>query len=222
MLGPKIVTTSGRLNFPNWTAQEAYQLSLKGSYPAADVASASPSFLVLLNQTQFERVVTHIKDVYLPYCTEQFKAGAKSDSLSPAEVAQLIAGLEGDLADQMYNTPLKPVHEKTQDLAPDAVATLKVIGSKGSTIAQKAIVRDESELLIPDPDILTYPTIKPIGETIHKMYRGCYVGATLNLYAYHNGKHPGFSAGASSAVFKLDGEPFSGAVDVDADAIFMD
>ena len=43
-----------------------------------------------------------------------------------------------------------------------------------------------------------------------------WVAATLNLYAYHNGKHPGFSAGVVAAVFKRDGDRFGGVVAVDA------
>ena len=46
--------------------------------------------------------------------------------------------------------------------------------------------------------------------------------ATLNLYAYHNGKHPGFSAGANVAVFKSDNDRFGGGVSVDEDEMFMD
>ena len=54
------------------------------------------------------------------------------------------------------------------------------------------------------------------------MYPGAYVAVTLNLYAYHNGKLPGFSAGASVAVFKADGERFGGGTTVDEDEIFLD
>jgi hypothetical protein len=86
----------------------------------------------------------------------------------------------------------------------------------------KAIVQDEEELKVPDPDQLSFPIIKPIGQTVHSMYPGCYVAVTLNLYAYHNGKHPGFSAGGSTAVFKMDGERFGGGTSVDEDEIFAD
>ena len=105
---------------------------------------------------------------------------------------------------------------------PEAVATVKVIGSKGQDIELKAIVNGDDELLVPDPDLLAFPVIKPIGQTVHSMYPGAYVAATLNLYAYHNGKHPGFSAGANVAVFKTDGDRFGGGVTVDEDEIFAD
>jgi hypothetical protein len=102
------------------------------------------------------------------------------------------------------------------------VAAIKVIGSKGDNMELRAIVQSEDELLVPDPDQLTYPIIKPIGQTVHSMYPGCYVAVTCNLYAYHNGKHPGFSAGASIAIFKADGDRFGGGTAIDEDEIFAD
>ena len=86
----------------------------------------------------------------------------------------------------------------------------------------QAIVRDEDELAVPDPDRVKFPCILPINETVHDMYPGALVTATVNFYAYHNGKLPGFSAGVSTAVFKSDNERFGGSVAVDADEIFLD
>ena len=86
----------------------------------------------------------------------------------------------------------------------------------------KAIVNDESELSVPDPDILQFPVIKPLSATTHQMYPGAVVAVTVNLYAYRNGKLPGFSAGANVAVFRSDAERFGGGVDVDTDEIFLD
>jgi hypothetical protein len=222
MVNPKTVTVYGRLSFPTWTAKEAFVLSQKGSYPASDVATAAPSFQLLLNETQFERLMNHIENSFLPYTQEQFKKGQKKDALDANEVKKLLAGLKGDLKDQTFNTPVKAVSDKSAALAPEAVATLKVIGPKGGEIEQRAIVNDENELKVPDPDLLTYPVIKPIEQTTHEMYPGAQVAVTLNLYAYHNGKHPGFSAGASTAVFRMDAERFGGSVAVDEDAIFLD
>jgi hypothetical protein len=219
---PKTLTIYGRLSFPTWTAAEAYALSQKGNYPAADVASAAPHFQLLVSATQWEKFLKHATEVFLPYCLEQSKKGDKKDALDAKDVAALAAGLEGDLADQPYNTPAKPVHEKTAPLVPDAVAAIKCIGQKGTDIELKAIVNDESELSVPDPDLISFPVIKPIGATVHQMYPGAFVAATLNLYAYRNGKHPGFSAGVSTAVFKMDGDRIGGSVSVDEDAIFMD
>jgi hypothetical protein len=86
----------------------------------------------------------------------------------------------------------------------------------------KAIVRGDDELAVDDGEVRTYPVILPIGETVHQMYPGAYVAVTLNLYAYHNGKLAGFSAGASTAVFKADGDRIGGGVSVDEDEIFLD
>lgn len=224
MTGPKTVTIYGRLSFPTFTAQEAYDRGLKGQYPAKDVASAAPDFLLLVGQAQWERFKKHAVEEFLPYCVEQEKKGEKRDALTAKEVKALIEGLD-DLDNQMYNSPAKPVHEKSKDLVPDAVAAIKCIGPKGGDIVLKAIVSDDKELAVPDPDLLLSPQNKkvvPIGNTIYQMYPGAYVAATLNLYAYRNGKHPGFSAGVSTAVFKMDGERFGGSMDVDPDEIFMD
>ena len=219
---PKTVTIYGRLSFPTWTAQEAYDRSQKGQYPAKDVASAAPDFQLLVEQGQFDKFMTHVENVFFPYCIAQSDAGEKRDVLDKGEVKKLMEGLQGDLADQTFNTPVKPVHEKTAPLAPEAVAAIKVIGSKGDNMELRAIVQSEDELLVPDPDQLNYPIIKPIGQTVHSMYPGCYVAVTCNLYAYHNGKHPGFSAGASIAIFKADGDRFGGGTAIDEDEIFAD
>lgn len=219
---PKTVTIYGRLSFPVWTAKEAYDKSQKGDYPAADVASAQPNFQLLVEQAQFDKLMGHIENEFLPYCVKQSEAGEKRDVLDKAEVKKLLDGLRGDLGDQTFNTPLKPVHEKTAPLVPEAVAAVKAIGTKGTDMELKAIVTNEDELLVNDGSQLVFPVIKPIGETVHQMYPGCYVAVTLNLYAYHNGKHPGFSAGANVAVFKADGDRLGGGVAVDEDEIFMD
>lgn len=219
---PKKLTVYGRLSFPRWTAKEAYDASQKGNYPAADIASAKPEFSLVLEQGQFDKFMNHVENVFLPYCVAQSNAGEKKDVLDAGEVKKLLEGLQGDLSDQTFNTPIKAVHEKTAVLAPEGVATIKVIGNAGVDIEQKAIVNDEQELVVPDPDLLSFPVVRPISQTVHSMYPGAYVAATLNLYAYHNGKHPGFSAGGTVAVFKADAERFGGGVSVDEDEIFLD
>jgi hypothetical protein len=101
------------------------------------------------------------------------------------------------------------------------VASVKVSGNRGTDIELKAIVNDEDELAVPDPDLLSFPVIRPINQTVHQMYAGCYVAATLNLYAYETGS-VGVSASAGVAVFKADGDRFGGGVTVDEDEIFAD
>ena len=217
----KTVTVWGRLSFPAFTAQEAYDFSQRGSYPAKDVASAAPSFLLVLNDTQWEKFRKHCVEVFLPYCEEQHKKGEKKDAMSPADVKKLIEAIE-DVENASVNTPAKVVGDKTLELAPEGVMAVKCIGGKGTDIQLKAIVNSEAELAVPDPDILSFPVIKPIGASVHEMYAGANVAATLNLYAYFNGKHPGFSAGVSTAVFRSDNDRFGGSVGVDEDEIFLD
>jgi len=219
---PKKLTVYGRLSFPRWTAKEAYDASQKGNYPYADVASAKPEFNLVLEKGQFDKFMNHVESVFLPYCVAQSTAGEKKDVLDAGEVKKLVEGLKGDLSDQTFNTPIKAVGEKTLELMPDAVASLKCIGNAGVDIEQKAIINKEDEFAVPDPDVLNFPLVRPIGQSVFSMYPGAYVAATLNLYAYHNGKHPGFSAGASVAVFKADAERFGGGVSVDEDEIFLD
>jgi hypothetical protein len=219
---PKTVTTMGRLSFPTFTAKAAYERSLKGQYPAADIASAAPDFQLLLEPKQLDKVRDHVLAVFFPYCVEQGVKGEKRDVLTTTEVADLTKQIkDADFAGP-YNVPFKPVHEKTALLAPECVATLKVIGNKGVDLDLKAVVNEEAELAVPDPAITQFPVIKKLSESVHDMYPGCYVAVTLNLYAYHNGKNPGFSAGASTAVFRADAERFGGGVAIDEDEIFLD
>lgn len=220
---PKRITVYGRLSFPAFTAQEAFDRSQKGDYPAKTVAEAKPDFQLLLEQGQFDKLMGHIENTFLPYCETQHNAGEKKDKLDSTETAALLKGLKGDLSKQVLNTPLKVVHEKTAPLAPEAVAAVKVIGNAGVNMELKAIVNDEDELAVPDPDLIFPPAkILPLDKTVHSLYPGCYVAATLNLYAYHNGKHAGFSAGGSVAVFKADGDRLGGGLAVDEDEIFAD
>lgn len=219
---PQVVTVYGRLSYPTWEAKAAYERSLKGKFPTKDIASSSPDFNVLLEPSQLDKFLTHVKDEFFPFCQAQAAAGAGKHELNPDEVKALLKQLDDKAFDGPNNMPLKPVPAKTAELAPEVVASLKCIGNKGTDIVQQAIVYSEQELVIPDPDILKYPIIKPIGETVHSMYGGCLVAVTVNLYAYHNGKHPGFSAGASVAVFKADADSFGGGVKVDESEIFDD
>lgn len=219
---PKVVTIYGRLSFPTWTAQEAFDRSQGSQYPAKDVASAKPEFTLLVEPAQLNKLRDHVLSNFFPYCVAQEQAGEKRDVLSTQEVADLTAQINKDDFAGVYNTPFKPLSEKSVDLAPECVASVKVIGNAGTDLEQKAVVNSEAELAVPDPDILSFPVIRPINQTVHQMYPGCYVAVTLNLYAYHNGKLPGFSAGGSVAVFKADAERFGGGVAVDEDAIFMD
>jgi hypothetical protein len=219
---PKTVTIYGRLSFPNFSYDQAVKRNATSQY-AKDAADVTPDFNLLVEESQLNKLVTHLTDLFLPYCLEQEKAGQKRDNLTDAEVKKLLKALStADWETQPPYLCIKAVPEKTQVLAPEAVASIKVVGNKGVDIDQKAIVNSEDELSAPDGTQLVFPVIKPIGQTVHSMYGGCYVAATLNLYAFVSGKLPGFSASASTAVFKADGDRFGGGVAVDEDEIFLD
>lgn len=217
----KTGTYTGRLSFPTLTAKAAYELSLKGSYPAASADVASPSFQLLLTQAQLDKFLVQAQE-FLNQCIENEKAGSKKDALTQKEADDLVKDILGDLTDQRYNTPLKGVHEKTAELAPDTVATLKVIGPKGGDIKVKAIARAEAEVAPTSDHIFTKPVILDIEETVHELYPGCFAKVTINLYAYRNGKNPGFSAGGSIVVFSADGDRFGGGAALDEDEMFLD
>jgi hypothetical protein len=219
---PKTVTIYGRLSFPNFNYQQAVARNAKSQY-AKDAADVAPDFNLLVEKPQLEKLIAHVKDEFIPYCIEQSNKGEKRDALTQAEADRILKLIDAeDWEAQPPYIPVKPVPAKTMDLAPEAVANIKISGNKGVDIECKAIVNNEDELLVPDPDQLTFPVIKPIGQTVHQMYGGCYVAATLNLYAFISGKLPGFSASASVAVFKADGERFGGGTTVDEDEIFLD
>ena len=128
----------------------------------------------------------------------------------------------------------QPVGKFRGVLEPEQFANVEGVVKRGALVVEhdvvgpgdadlKAIVNDESELAVPDPDMIFPPAkVLPIGKTIHTMYPGCRVAATLNLYSFISGKVPGFSSSASVAVFKNDEERFGGGVSVDEDEIFMD
>lgn len=219
----KQITLRGRLSFPTLTAEAAYERSKSGQYPVDSPEKASPDFQLLLDQAQLDKFLKHATEVFLPWLAEREAAGEKKDALTKKEVQALEKTVTGDLEMQSLNTPLKAIHEKTAAKAPDAVAAIKCVGFKGSNIKVFAVVQSESELTVPDADIIDFPVLKPIEQTTHELYAGCDAVATINLYSYRNGRNPGFSAGASAVVFRADNDPFGGAgADVDMDAVFMD
>lgn len=223
-VNPKVVTIYGRLSFPNFQYAQAVTRNAKSNYPK-DAADVTPDFNLLVEQTQLDKLRDHVRTHFLPYCLEQSNKGEKRDALTDKEVKRILGVMDGDLENQPPYICIKPVPEKTAVLAPEAVASVKVVGNKGVDIELKAIVNSEDELAVPDPDLIWTPDtrlIRPIGQTVHQMYGGCYVAATLNLYAFISGSAPGFSASAAVAVFKADGERFGGGASVDEDEIFDD
>lgn len=220
---PTSVTIYGRLSFPVFSYKEAVSRNQKSKFPAADEATVTPEFNLVVEESQLDKLVKHVLDNFIPFCIEQGKKGEKRNALTAAEATRIVKLIEAkDWEAQPPYIPIKTIGEKTLELAPEGVAMIKIKGNRGVDIDQKAIVNSETELIVPDPDLLAFPCVKPISQTVHSMYPGAYVAATLNLYAFISGKLPGFSASAGVAVFKSDAERFGGGVDVDLDDIFMD
>ena len=219
---PQTCTIYGRLSYPVWTYNEAVARNAKSTYPQKP-EDITPEFNLLVEQAQLDKLLTAIRGEFLPFCLEQFNAGEKRNALEKQHIDKLLKQLDAaDWETQPPYIPIKPVPDKTKDLAPEAVAMIKIKGQRGLDLEQRAVVMSEDELRVPDPDILTYPIVKPIAQTVHSMYPGAYVAATLNLYAFVSGKLPGYSASASVAVFKADGDRLGGGVSVDEDEIFAD
>lgn len=220
---PQNVTLHGYYSFPKETIKEAIEWNQKGRFPNPDTSKIAPEFHILVTQAQLDKLVGHIQDVFLPFVAEQHRAGEKRNALDPKQIARLNKALdEGDWEDQPPYLLIKPVHEKTAEMVPECVASIKVNGIPGRDLVLKAIVRSEDELAVPDEDILQYPIIKGINETVHQLEPGATVAATINLYSYVSGKLPGISGSAGTVVFKEEGVSFSGNADLDEDEIFAD
>lgn len=217
----KEITVFGRLSFPLFTAEQAFQNSQGSKFPAKSVGDAKPSFNLVLGQEQHDKLLNHIKTVFLPYVIEQGKANAR-DGLTEKDVAKLIKELDENFDDPSLNLPFREASEKTKDLDPEAISTMKVIGNAGVDIVQKAIVSSEDELVDMANPPSKFKAIVDMKDSVFDMYPGCNVGVTVNLYAYLNGKNPGFSAGGSTVVFRGDNDRFGGGTAVDADAMFME
>lgn len=212
----------GRLSFNKLTALEAYAEASTGPFAAnvKTVADAAPYATLLLTQVQYDRIMKKIVDEFFPFCAAQYKISDKEkNALSPADIKALTAQLE--TGSGPYNTPFKQPSDKTLELMPDCVASIKLIGQKGGDFDVQAIVKSDDELAVPDPDRIIPPSVVlPITDTKHQLYNGCWVIAPLRFYSYKNGKNPGFSAGGNNLVFSRNDTAFSGGGNLDDESIF--
>ena len=185
----------------------------------------SPEFNLLVEQEQLDKLKTHILDVFIPFIEAQAAKGEKRDTLSPKLIQKIKDKVAAEDWDGSPFLPMKPISDKNKEVAPECVASIKITGQKGTDIVLKARVEDEGQLVIPDADILSWPTIVAIDKSIFSPYAGAYFAATLNLFAFESSSTVnGISAGATVAVYlgNLDGAHFGGGVDIDEDDIFMD
>ena len=216
-------TVKGWLSFYNGTMAKAIARNKKSDYPVADDKIA-PDYYILLDEKNLERVINWSRDVFLPYCYEQYVDEEKWNALEKKNVDRLIKVLdERDWETQPPWIPIRPVNEKTLELRPEAVAALKVKGTAGKDITEKAVCNTPEEMQVPEEDE-SYPRILPIGETVHTMYAGAWVGATLRFYPFVSGKVPGYSATSGTLIFIKDAPRFGrgDSNDVEEDDIFLD
>ena len=222
---PKNVTIKGRLSFPRFSHRDAVAANERSKFKKADPSEVAPEFNLLIEQDQLDKLKDHILNVFLPYVEQQVANKEKRDTLSPKLIQKIKDKIDTEDWDGSPFLPMKPVSEKNAEVAPESVASVKITGSKGGDITLKARVENEDQLVIPDPDILSWPTIVPLDKSIFQMYPGAYVAATLNLFAFESSSTiNGISAGANTAVYlgNIEGARFGGGVDVDEDDIFMD
>ena len=225
---PKNITLRGRLSFPRFKHAEAVAFAANSKFDSNKTPEQiSSSFTLLIEQDQLDKFKEHLLKVYLPYAEAQHKAGEKLDgALDDKAMKRIKAFLEdGDLDVQPPFMPIKSINEKYQDQTPECVARIDVKGPKGGDITLKARVENEQQMLVPDPDQLSFPVIKPLEQTVFDMYPGAYVAVTLNLFNYLNSaSNFGIGAGGNTAVYmgNLEGERLGGGTDVNEDDIFMD
>lgn len=219
---PQSILIRGRLSWPQFTYAQALKQNAGSKFKKND-EDVRPNFQLLLDEVQAEKLVTHLKDVFLPWCIEQGKAKEKS-GLTEAQVKKMVKVLdEADWEVDGILGLIKPVHEKTQPMAPEAVMSVPVNGFKGQDLEVKAIVNDESQLknsvdevIIPERGL-----ILPINDTNLEAYPGAVVAAQLNLFAFV-GANVGITASTRTVVFVADADRFGGGgSDLDEDELFM-
>ena len=118
------VNIKGRLSFPRFTMQEALDHNAMNTKFKKDPANVTPSFGLLLEEEQLNKVIAHLTEEFIPMAEARYNADADAKNvLRPKDSKKIIASLEArDFADQPPYIPLKPVGEKTLELMPSALA----------------------------------------------------------------------------------------------------
>jgi hypothetical protein len=216
----------GAITYSQFTMPQALAANENSKFKKANLDEVAPVVQMLLDAAQLEKLTKHIVEVFLPECVRRNGAGEKRDIFDAKVAAKieqaLINGAAGEW-DAPPHLPVKSVYAKTLTVAPWAVATLKVTGNKGRDFDLQARVNSEDELKVPDPDILSYPLLRPIGQTVHELYPGAWAYATLSLAAWTmSASNYGISAYANTIVFLEDRDRLAGTVGLDEEDVFMD
>lgn len=218
---PQNVTLRGRLSWPNLTYAQALAQNARSKFPKKD-EEVRPNFQLLLEEDQADKLVAHLRDVFLPWCKEQGKAKEKS-GLEDKHVKKLLRVLDdADWETEGILGLIKPVHEKTAELAPEAVMAVQVNGFRGQDLELKAVVRSEDDLRNPIDDFVipARGAVLPIEDTNLELYPGAVVAAQLNLFAFV-GANVGITASTPTVVFVRDAERFGGGGGLDEEDLFM-
>lgn len=217
----------GAITYSQFTMDAALKANEKSQYAKTNLSEVAPVVQFLLDQVQLDKLIAHIKDVYLPEAVKRSAAGEKRDAFDAKLAKKIEQALSEGQAENWENVPpylpIKKVYAKTLDIAPWAVGTLKITGSAGRDIEQLARVRDESELKVPDPGLIQFPALVPINQSVHELYPGAWAHATINLSGYYqNPGNFGISAYSNTITFLEDRDRLGGGFGVDEDDIFMD
>lgn len=217
----------GAITYSQFTMAQALAANEKSKFAKTNLAEVAPVVQFLLDQVQVDKLIAHITDVYLPEAVKRAAAGEQRDAFDAKLAKKIEQALATGVADEWENVPpylpLKKVYAKTKPLAPWAVATLKITGSRGTDITQMARVNSEDEMKVPDPNVIKFPVLLPIEQTVHELYPGAWAHATLNLGGYFmNPGNYGISAYANTITFLEDRDRLGGSIGVDEDDIFMD
>lgn len=225
----KKLNIRGGVTYSDFTYDQALKSNERSDpkYKKSDLTKVAPQVQLLLDKVQRDRVIAHLRDVYVPETIKRSAAGEKKDAFEKKYADKILAALEewstDVVADAPPHLPIKKVYPKTLVVAPWAMATLKFTGTKEKDLELLARVNDESELKVPDPNLLTFPVLQPIGRTVHDLYPGAWAYATLNLSGFFmTPGNYGISAYANTLVFLEDRDRLSGGAGLDEDDIFMD
>lgn len=217
------LTVSGRLSYPVFTYAEALERNnSKSKYPKKP-EQVAPDYNLLLEQDGEDKVVNFLVNTFIPELREQIKTEQRLKDLTPDLIDELVEKLESGKWDSRAPfLPLRPLSDKSKELAPSAVSSLKISGNRQQDLELKAVVRDEGELLVPSNVQRDYPVVLPLKESVHELFPGCIAGTTLNAYGYMSGANPGIGLGGPKLVFQRSAERFGGGVALDEDALFED
>ena len=223
----KKVNARGAVTYSQFTMNQALAQNERSKFKKKDLAEVAPEVQLLLDDTQLKKLVKHITDVFLPECVRRHNAGEKKEVLDPKQAKKVEKALTSGPAENWAvappHLPIKPVYKKTLKVIQWPVGTLKITGTKGRDIEQLARVNGESELKVPDPDLLAFPVLRPINDTVHELYPGAWAYATLNLHAWEqSATNWGISAYANTVVFLEDRDRLGGGFGLDEEDVFMD